>query len=143
MESRDPVLGILMIVLGVVILTAQFKQVAILDMLLTWWPVILVLIGAEILVQAYTAREEQPKIKYDAFSILIIFIMVFFSIGMYAFTSSGVMEGIAWMVESSHVPADIPSQRISVDEGLEKVVVSAPRDRLEVKKQHFRGGCLR
>lgn len=127
-------LGILMIVLGVVMLTAQFNQVAILDMLLTWWPLILVLIGTEILVQVYTARDEQPKVKYDAFSILIILIMVFFSIGMYALTSTGVIEGIAWMVESSILPVDMPSQKISVDEGLEKVVVSAPRGRLEVKK---------
>lgn len=127
-------LGILMIVLGVAILAAQFKQVTILDMLLTWWPLILVLIGVEILVQVYTAREEQPKIKYDAFSMLIIFIMVFFSIGMYALTSVGVIERIAWAVESSFVPADIPSQRINVDEGLRKIVVSAPRGRLDVKK---------
>ncbi|NLX92006.1 MAG: hypothetical protein GXZ07_10585 [Firmicutes bacterium] len=127
-------LGILMIVLGVVMLTAQFKQVTILDMLLTWWPLILVLIGAEVLVQVYTAREEQPKIKYDAFSILIILIMVFFSIGMYALTSTGVIGRIAWMVESSIIPVDIPSQKISLDEGVEKVVVSAPRDMLEVKK---------
>ncbi|HHT47522.1 MAG TPA: hypothetical protein GX004_09625 [Firmicutes bacterium] len=111
-------LGILMIVLGVVMLTAQFKQVTILDTLLTWWPLILVLIGVEILVQVYTAREEQSKIKYDALSILIIFIMVFFSIGMYALTSTGVIERIAWMLESSIVPADIPSQRISVDKRL-------------------------
>ena len=127
-------LGILMIVLGVVMLAAQFKQVTILDMLLTWWPLILVLIGVEILVQVYTAREEQPKIKYDAFSMLIIFIMVFFSIGMYALTSTGVIERITWAVESSIVPADIPSQRISVDEGLKRIVISAPRGRLDVKK---------
>jgi len=69
-------------------------------------------------VQVYTAREEQSKIKYDALSILIIFIMVFFSIGMYALTSTGVIERIAWMLESSIVPADIPSQRISVDKRL-------------------------
>lgn len=127
-------LGILMIVLGVVMLAAQFKQVTILDMLLTWWPLILVLIGVEILVQVYTAREEQPKIKYDAFSMLIIFIMVFFSIGMYALTSTGVIERITWIVESSIVRADIPSQRISVDEGLKRIVISAPRGRLDVKK---------
>ena len=127
-------LGIVMIVLGVAMLAAQFQQVVILDMLLTWWPLILVLIGAEILVQVYAAREEQPKIKYDAFSMLIILIMVSFSIGMYAVTSTGVIEGIAWMVESNIVPVDIPSQRISMDEGLERIVVSAPSGRLDIKK---------
>lgn len=69
--------------------------------------------------------------KYDAFSILIIVIMVFFSIGMYALTSTGIIGRIAWIVESSIVPVDIPSEKISLDEGVEKVVVSARRDRLE------------
>ncbi|MDD2573330.1 MAG: hypothetical protein WCS98_02025 [Bacillota bacterium] len=127
-------LGVLMIALGVIMLAAQFKQVAILDTLIIWWPIILVLIGAEILMQVYTAEEQQPKIKYDAFSIFIIFIMVFFSIGMYALTSTGVIEGIAWMVESSIVSVEIPSQRTAVDEGVEKVVVSASRGRVDVKK---------
>ncbi|NLO24576.1 MAG: hypothetical protein GX114_00315 [Clostridiales bacterium] len=127
-------LGVLLIVLGVVMLAAQFKQVAILDMLLTWWPLILVLIGAEILAHVYTAKEQEPKVKYDGFSIFLIILIVFFSIGMYALTSTGVIEGIAWMVESRIVPVDIPSQRIGVDESLERIVVSAPRGRLDVKK---------
>ena len=127
-------LGVLLIVLGVVMLAAQFKQVAILDMLLTWWPLILVLIGAEILAHVYTAKEQEPKVKYDGFSIFLIILIVSFSIGMYALTSTGVIEGIAWMVESRIVPVDIPSQRIGVDESLERIVVSAPRGRLDVKK---------
>lgn len=78
-------LGILMIVLGVVMLLAQFKQMTILKMLLTWWPVILVLIGAEILVQICTAKEQQSKVRYDVFSIFMILAMIFFSVGMYVF----------------------------------------------------------
>ncbi len=127
-------MGILLIALGVVMLAAQFKQVSMLDMLLTWWPLILIFIGAEVLVQAYAAREEQPKIKYDLFSILIILIMVLFSIGICALTSTGVIKRVAWMAESSIVTVDVPLQRINADESLNKIVISAPRGRLDVKK---------
>ena len=54
-------LGILLIALGIVLLAAQLKQKDILDMLLTWWPLVLVLIGGEILVFVYTAKEPDPR----------------------------------------------------------------------------------
>jgi hypothetical protein len=127
-------LGVLMIVLGVVMLAAQFKQVSIIDTLLTWWPLILVLIGGEILMNVYTSKEQEPKVKYDGFSIFIIMVIVFFSIGMYALTATGVIEGISWMVESSIMSVEVPSQRIELDDGIKKVVISAPRGRLDVKK---------
>lgn len=127
-------LGVLMIVVGVVMLAAQFKQVAVLDMLLTWWPLILVLIGGEILWHVYTSKEQEPKVKYDVFSIFIIMIMLFSGIGMYALTATGVVEGISWMVQSSVMPVEVPSQRIELDEGVERIVISAPRERLDIKK---------
>jgi hypothetical protein len=123
-----------MIVVGVVMLAAQFKQVAVLDMLLTWWPLILVLIGGEILWHVYTSKEQEPKVKYDVFSIFIIMIMLFSGIGMYALTATGVVEGISWMVQSSVMPVEVPSQRIELDEGVERIVISAPRERLDIKK---------
>jgi hypothetical protein len=79
-----------MIVVGVVMLAAQFKQVAVLDMLLTWWPLILVLIGGEVLWHVYTSKEQEPKVKYDVFSIFIIIIMLFSGVGMSALTATGV-----------------------------------------------------
>lgn len=127
-------LGVMMIVLGVVMLAAQFKQVTIIDSLLTWWPLILVFIGGEILMNVYTSKEQEPRVKYDGFSIFIIMIIVFFSIGMYALTSTGVIEGIAWMVKSTNIQAEVPSQRVELDEGVKRIVVSAPRGRLDIRK---------
>jgi hypothetical protein len=115
-------------------LSAQFRQVAILDMLLTWWPLILVLIGGEILIHVYAAKEPEPKIKYDAFSIFIIMVIVFFSIGVYSLTATGVLERVTWMVESSIIPVEVPDDRIVIDEGIERLVVSAPRGKLNIKK---------
>ena len=89
--------------------------------------------------QVYTAREEQSKIKYDALSILIIFIMVFFSIGMYALTSTGVIERIAWMLESSIVPADIPSQRMQIIFILQPIIPSSEQrcTRILIARYHW------
>ena len=53
-----------------------------LEILFTCWPAILVLIGAEILLQVYIAKEQQPVIKYDLSSIIIILVVVIFSMGI-------------------------------------------------------------
>lgn len=127
-------LGVLLIVLGVIMLAAQFRQVVILDALLTWWPLVLVLIGAEILWHVYSAKESEPRIKYDVFSMFIIFIVVFCSIGAYALTATGVVEGISWMVQSSIMSVEVPSQRTAVDEGIERIVVYVPRGKLDIKR---------
>lgn len=125
--------GILMIVLGAGMLAAQFKQANILEMLFTCWPAILVLVGAEILLQVYIAKGQQPVIKYDLSSIFIILIVVILSMGMYALTLTGIIKRVVWMVESNVVALEIPPQRISVDETLEKIVISAPKSRLDIK----------
>lgn len=126
-------MGVLLILLGVIMLSAQFKQVAILDMLLTWWPLILVLIGGEILWHVYTAKEQEPKIKYDGFSIFIIMLIVFFSIGVYSLTATGVLKGISWAVESRVISAEVPAGKIDTSQGIERIVVLAPRGKLDIK----------
>lgn len=127
-------LGILLIVLGILLLTAQFKQRLILDMLLIWWPLILVLIGVEILWYVYTSTEQEPKVKYDAFSIFIIMVIVFSSIGIYALTATGVVERVSRNIKSSIVSADVPSQRFPVREEIKKIIIYAPGGKLDIKR---------
>ena len=127
-------LGILLIVLGIVLLAAQLKQKDILDMLLTWWPLVLVLIGGEILVFVYTAKEPDPKVKYDVFSMFVVLVILFCSICAYALTATGAVEKISWIADSRVITVEMPVQRITVDETVKKIVVSASDGKLNIKK---------
>jgi hypothetical protein len=124
----------LLISLGVVLLVAQFKRQFILQTLLTWWPVVLVLLGGEILFSVFTAREPEPKIKYDLFSIFFVAVMLFCSIGMYALTATGMLDKICRAVDSSTMAVDVPPLRTTADERIKNIVVSAPAGRLEIKR---------
>ena len=115
-------------------LLSQIRQVMILETLLQWWPLILVLTGLEILVYVYTAKEPEPKVKYDVFSMLIVFLVVVCSIGAYAFTAAGIMERICWIVASNNRTVELPSQSVEVDESVKKVVISAPQGSLTVRR---------
>ena len=127
-------IGILLIVLGVVMLAAQLKQKAILDMLLTWWPLVLVLIGGEILDYVYTAKEPEPRIKYDAFSMFLVFVILFCSICAYAITASGAVERFTRMADSRVMELEIPVQGMTVDGAIRRIVVFASGGKLDIKK---------
>ncbi len=119
-------LGILLIVMGIVMLAAQFNQVAILDRLLVWWPILLVLMGVEILWHVYSSKEEYPKVRYDVFSMFIIFVIVIFSIGMYGLTSTGILVQVSRMAGSRDITVEIPGHRLTIPDGVEEIVLRVP-----------------
>ncbi len=135
-------LGIVLIVLGIGMLAAQLKKMDILNALLTWWPIILVLIGGEILWYVYNVKEQEPRIKYDALSIFLVMIIVFLSIGLYALTAVGVIEKISRRVASSITSVEIPSKRIELDKDIKRIVISIPRGEYDIKKNNIRNVAI-
>jgi thiol:disulfide interchange protein len=93
-------MGVLLIALGGFLLWAQINHKAALDLVIRWWPLILLLLGGEILWYAYAAKEEAPKIKYDFFSIFIIFFIVLTSLGLYSLNYIGVIPRLSMMVSA-------------------------------------------
>jgi len=61
----------------------MFAGFEIAEQLFSAWPVLLIVLGGEILYYLYKAKEEQPKIKYDMFSIFMIGIIFFASVMFY------------------------------------------------------------
>lgn len=94
----------------------------------------LVLIGGEILWYVYVSKGQDTKVKYDAFSIFLVMIIVFFSIGMYALTATGVVDEMTWRMKSSIMTVDVQPRGFPIDEGVERIVVYAPGGRLDIKK---------
>lgn len=84
-------MGLLLLGSGAGLLYAQFNQVAALDLVAKWWPVILILLGAEILLQNFLNKDTDSKIKYDGFSIFIVLIIVFVGLGIYSASEVGLI----------------------------------------------------
>lgn len=125
-------MGVLLIVFGVVLLVAQFKNLLILEAVRTWWPVILILLGVEILAYIYFSKEEQPKIKYDVLSILLVIFLSFTAMGLYALTATGLLPRLNQMVVSSNYAVQLPEERIELGPEIKHLNVMGPRGRLKV-----------
>lgn len=85
-------MGILLISLGIIMLVSQIRGISVLNHIIQWWPMVLVILGIEILAQVVLSKKEEPMIKYDAFSIFIVIVLILFSVG--AYTVTNVLGGI-------------------------------------------------
>lgn len=80
-------MGLLLIAFGFVLLVFQSNSKLVLELIIKWWPAILIVLGVETLVYVFTSREEEPKIKFDVFSMFLISIIITLSVGAFAFTT--------------------------------------------------------
>jgi hypothetical protein len=80
-------MGILLITIGVLLIIQRVNGISSAALILRWWPVILILIGIEVLTYSYFSKQDSPKIKYDGLSIFIVIILIIFSLGAFSLSS--------------------------------------------------------
>jgi hypothetical protein len=85
-------MGILLVSLGFVLLVSQVIGISVIDQAIKWWPAILIILGLEVLIHIYTSNQEEPRVKYDVFSIFLVFMIMLFSIA--AHFATGIIQGI-------------------------------------------------
>ncbi|SHN18518.1 hypothetical protein [Gracilibacillus kekensis] len=77
-------MGMTLIGLGIILLLSQFNTSWDIVMLFQLWlSSLIIILGAEIMIYLIFSKKEQPIVKYDFFSILIILFIGFGSIGAY------------------------------------------------------------
>jgi len=80
-------MGITLIAFGIILLVSQVDRMFAVQQIMKWWPVILIILGIETLAYVYMSKEEEAKVKYDIFSIFIVGLIIFASLGIYTVTS--------------------------------------------------------
>ncbi|HHX95107.1 MAG TPA: hypothetical protein GX691_04705 [Clostridia bacterium] len=120
-------MGTMLIVFGIVLLFAQFKNYSAIEIVSTWWPSVLIILGIEILAALYFLKEEKPTIKYDFLSILMVLLIGGITLGLYALTSVGIIPAVVEAVSSQTHTVDLPEQRIVLKEDVKNIVVNSSR----------------
>ncbi|MGG3555595.1 hypothetical protein ABES23_02700 [Peribacillus frigoritolerans] len=65
-------MGISLVGLGFVLLVSQISDMNLTTILLSWWPLLFMILGTEILFYIYFSRKESSFVKYDILSILFV-----------------------------------------------------------------------
>jgi len=124
-------MGLLLVFTGVGLLLGQFNKMAVVDLSLKWWPLLFILLGIEVLLQNHFNKDENRKIKYDIFSIIIILLIVLTGLGLQTFSQLGLVERARTEI-SSHSFAVQNTVDIPLEAGIEKIVLAAGHNQIDI-----------
>ncbi|MDD3023098.1 MAG: hypothetical protein PHE26_04285 [Syntrophomonadaceae bacterium] len=122
-------MGLLLFCTGIGLLYAQFQPLLVVESIFKWWPVIFIILGIEVLLQSYLKKGEESKIKYDIFSILIIFFIVMTGMGLQLAGKVGLSSYIQENISAEQYNIEM-DREIALDKDIQKVVIevdSGPR----------------
>lgn len=115
-------MGLLLLCTGVGLLYAQFQPGMVVSGIMKWWPVIFIILGIEVLLQSYLKKDEESKIRYDVFSIFIIFVIVMTGLGLEAASKVGLNDLIQENITAEHYNLQ-NNREIAMDKDVKKVVI--------------------
>jgi len=116
-------MAIVLIAFGVILFLSQVNKFSALNMVLKIWPVILILIGLEVLWYRYASKDEGTVIKYDLFSIFIVLVILFVNIGIFAVSESGLIGKFQSMLLSVNYNMDTAINEYVIDESVNKIII--------------------
>lgn len=126
-------LGIFLIGLGSLLFYAQFNEKNALEIAVNWWPVLLFLLGVEVLWYTYSAKEEAPKIKYDFFSIFVIFLFLIISMGVYGLSQTRLTSHLNAWLSAQEFQLQTSPEEVTLDETIKKIVLDVPSSDLRLR----------
>ncbi|MCR8849847.1 hypothetical protein NQ095_15620 [Rossellomorea sp. SC111] len=118
-------MGASLLFLGIFLLFSQLLKWDSAYVLAGWWPVLLIVLGAEILVYLYLSKQEKPMLKYDFLSILFVAVIGTVGIGFTVLQATGLMGQMETFFDSEVKTADLPSYNHQVGDNVKRIVVDS------------------
>ncbi|GHI00611.1 hypothetical protein [Neobacillus kokaensis] len=116
-------MGILLLMLGLLLFFSRFIGMDLIQVMTAWWPVILIVLGIEILLYLFLARREIPVLKYDFLSIFFVAIIGTLGIAFAMLSSIGLMGKVEEVVAREERSFDLPAFSYKMNDKIHRVVV--------------------
>ncbi|MGG1631704.1 LiaF transmembrane domain-containing protein [Rossellomorea sp. NRS-1567] len=118
-------MGASLLFLGIFLLLSQLLKWDSAYVLAGWWPVLLIVLGAEILVYLFLSKQEKPILKYDFLSIIFVAVIGTVGIGFTVVQATGLMGQMQSFFDSEVKTADLPSYSHQVGDDVKRIVVDS------------------
>ncbi len=115
-------MGILLIIIGIILLSSLISGFPVIEALFKWWPVLLIILGLEVLAHIYFSNEEHPKVKYDIFSMFMIVVIAFTSFGVYAVSTVDLLPRVKVMIAGQDQSFSLKDRSFNIEAGIDKIV---------------------
>ena len=119
--------------------------------MVSWWPVLFIILGVEILIYLAVKKVEKPIVKYDFISIIFIGIIGTFGLGMAMLNATGLLEVTSQFVSAEERTSDLPKfeerltddiKRVSVETGSYSVTIEGSSGEGSCDVWHIIGGFI-
>jgi hypothetical protein len=126
-------MGLVLVLLGIGLLMDRFQGAqSALELIINWWPLVLILLGIEVLAAGVLSRGEKFTIKYDFWSVLLVILFFLFSLTGYALNASGIIPLIQETIALKEHSVTLAEEVIGL-EGIDRVVLSCSGGALELR----------
>src|SRR5690625_327844 len=122
-----------LLLLGVLLLLSQFFQVKVTTIFLTWWPVILIVLGLELLVYLFLSKQENPVIKYDFLSVVFVGFIGMFAIGMTLLMTTGILDRVNNWVNLEEQTLELPEYDLVLGKNIKRIVMNTANHNVAIE----------
>ncbi|WP_035178766.1 hypothetical protein, partial [Alkalihalobacterium bogoriense] len=116
-------MGASLILLGVLLFLGQWLDIY--SLFLSWWPLLCVVLGVEILVYLALAKRETAYIKYDLFSIFFVGVLGTVALSFMLLNVSGILPEVQRILATEERTFDLPVVKEQIPEHIERIVIDA------------------
>jgi hypothetical protein len=126
-------MGASLLFLGIILLFSQVLNLKLYQVLTSWWPIILVVLGVEILVYLVISKQEKPFLKYDFLSIFFVGIVGMVGIGFAILSTAGILEKVTEVLERREQTLDLPTFTQTLDESIKRIVIKTEHQPITIE----------
>jgi hypothetical protein len=116
-------MGASLVFLGLLLFLSKFLDFSLVQVMTAWWPILLIVLGIEILLYLVLSRQEKPMLKYDFLSIFFVGLLGTVGIGFAILSSIGVMGKVEDVMTREVRSFELPAFSYKTDDSIKRVVV--------------------
>jgi hypothetical protein len=109
--------------LGLFLFFSRFLGYSMVQVMSAWWPILLIVLGVEILLYLFLSRQEKPVLKYDFLSIFFVGLLGTTGIAFAVVSSTGLMDKVEELIAREERSFDLPAYSYQMDDSIKRVVV--------------------
>lgn len=116
-------MGASLVFLGLLLFFSKFLHLSLIEIMMAWWPILLVVLGIEILLYLFLSRQEKPMLTYDFLSIFFVGLLGMVGIAFAIVSSTGVLGKVEEVMARETRSFELPDFSYKTDDTIKRVVV--------------------
>lgn len=118
-------MGASLVFLGIFLFLSRILGLDLIQVMTAWWPILLVVLGIEILLYLVLSRQEKPVLKYDFLSIFFVGLLGTAGIGFAILSSSGLIGKVEEVMAREEQSFELPDFSYQMNNRIKRVVVKS------------------